>query len=87
MKFVIEIDHNFTFLIKRAVENELIRLKGRAEMDKNNYGIDPSQYTLDDIASHEAVIKTLKENKMKVVYEDIQNEIIQTSLDLEDCPF
>jgi hypothetical protein len=90
MKLIIEVDHANVFLIKYSLENELIRLKGRAEMNKNEYGMNPDQYTLGDIARLEKVIRDIANAKAKFVdldEEHLDHVVPESQLATDGMPF
>jgi hypothetical protein len=90
MKLIIEVDHANVFLIRYSLENELNRLKGRAEMNKNDYGIIPDQYTLGDIARLEKVIRDIANAKAKFVdfdEEHLNNTSTESQQVVDDMPF
>jgi len=70
MKFVYEIDSNNRFIVRHALENELIRIKGRMDMNKANHNIEPDEYQLDTINKIQSALDELDFKKQLVVWED-----------------
>lgn len=70
MKFVYEIDSNNRFVVRHALENELIRIKGRVDMNKANHNIEPTDYELETITKIQSALDELDFKKQIMVFDD-----------------
>lgn len=70
MKFVYEINSDNRFVVRHALENELIRIKGRIDMNKANHNIEPSDYELETITKIQNALDELDFKKQLAVWED-----------------
>lgn len=72
MPFIIQLESKYKFSIRRAVENELINLKGRVKFDKLEYNIEPSSYIIEKIKELEDVLDLIKTSRELLRLEDGQ---------------
>ena len=78
MKFVFELNSNDRFSIRRAIEDELIRVKGRVEMNRQNYNMEPSSYELDSIERLERILTQVVKSPDVAIYENGDRSVLPT---------
>ena len=69
-RFVFQLSSNVRFEVRRAVENELIMLKGRCEMNRVNFNMEPTGYEIRKMEELENIIQELSKAKDIIIYPD-----------------
>lgn len=70
VSIIFELDARYKFEIRRAVENELILLKGRMELNKTSYNVEPYPYDLSRVQELETILNDIKTAKEIVRYDN-----------------
>lgn len=60
MSFFIKVSSEHSFMLGRIIEDRLILVKGRIDLDKKNYNLEPSKFILDEVERLETVLNEIK---------------------------
>jgi hypothetical protein len=63
VSIVFELDARHKFEVRRAIENEIILLKGRMELNKTTYGVEPHPYDINRIQELDKILSEIKTAK------------------------
>ena len=65
-----ELDARYKFEIRRAIENELILIKGRTDLNKTIYNVEPLPYDLNRIEELQNILNDINTAKEIVRYDN-----------------